>query len=170
MHLALFLPAIVLTAMSSANASPAEFKAVKPFVSSFYDWYPAAAANYHKGPACRIALKQRPGLFGKQLLKALGDDLAAQAKVREEIVGIDWDPFLWSQDPYEQYRVGQISERAGKYYVDVHSLQDGLLSKTPDVVAIVGNEGNNLVFLDFKNPDGASLLMTLKKLKQSRAK
>jgi hypothetical protein len=170
MHPTLIMPAIVITAAGSGHAFVSEIMAVEPFVSSFYGWYSATAASHDKGPACRVALKRRPELFGKRLLKALSDDLAAQAKVHGEIVGIDWNPFLCSQDPYEQYRVGQISPREGKYYVDVHSLQDGVPSTTPDVVAIVGAEGNKLVFLDFQNPDGVSLLLTLQRLKQSRSK
>jgi hypothetical protein len=50
--------------------------------------------------AWNLAIKTKSSVFSPQLALALKEDSAAQAKAEGEIVGLDFDPFLNSQDPW----------------------------------------------------------------------
>src|SRR5262245_28119445 len=68
-----------------------------------YDWYVPIEHNNNGSDPIARALKDRAAEFDPQLAQALKDDLAAQAKVSDDIVGIDFDPFLAAQDPSDSY-------------------------------------------------------------------
>jgi hypothetical protein len=55
----------------------------------------------------QIAMEKQGSQFESGLLAALKEDVAAQAAAKGEIVGLDFDPFLNTQDPAESYEVGQ---------------------------------------------------------------
>jgi hypothetical protein len=52
-------------------------------------------------------MEKQGSQFESGLLAALKEDVAAQAAAKGEIVGLDFDPFLNTQDPAESYEVGQ---------------------------------------------------------------
>jgi hypothetical protein len=80
---------------------PAEVHSVRKFVQGFYDWYaPLAAKESDVQP-----LKVRRADFNPELVRALEADRAAQAKVSGYIVGLDWDPYLASQDSGDRYDI-----------------------------------------------------------------
>jgi hypothetical protein len=85
-------------------------------------------------------------------------------------VGIDWDPFLGSQDPDDHYEVGRIVKKGETYRADIHSVSSGKKSAKPSVIAEVGKENGHWVFLDFDSNDGSGLLAALKSLKEDRQK
>src|SRR5437588_560107 len=89
----------------STNRSDIE-KSCRRFVQSFYDWYVTEALKDNGGPASDFALRHRGSVFDPELLQQLKEDSEAQAKAKGEIVGLDFDPFLNSQDPGEQYVAG----------------------------------------------------------------
>jgi hypothetical protein len=80
-------------------------KSCRNFVQQFYDWYV-------KRPELPPALKYRPSAFSPELLRRLKEDGEAQARVRDEIVGLDFDPILYSQDPGGHYVVSRIKLKA----------------------------------------------------------
>jgi hypothetical protein len=121
-------------------------------------------------PAFEIAIKQKPDVFSQKLLNALKEDPAAQAKSPEDIVGIDWDPFLNSQDPEDHYELGSITEKNGSFRVDIHGVRSGARFKKPSVIAEVKQENGRWLFVNFHRTDGSNLLATLRLLKQSRKK
>src|SRR5215212_4808372 len=88
----------------------------RQFVQDFYSWYVPIAMKDHKVPAFVVAIKEKPSLFSPQLLKALQNDADAQAKASGEIVGIDWDPFLNTQDPSRQFEIVQIMHKENGYW------------------------------------------------------
>src|SRR4029077_17549131 len=111
---------------------------VRHFVQNFYDWYAPIARSDRPGPPSDvIAIKSRRSAFTTKLAKALEADEAAQAKVKGDIVGLDFDPFLASQDPGEHYEVGKVSRTGQVFWAEVHSVVDGKMSPKPDVFAEV---------------------------------
>jgi hypothetical protein len=143
---------------------------LREFVQGFYRWYVPIALKDNKVPASDIALKKRPAAFGAELLKALREDSEAAANAPGEIVGIDWDPFLDSQDPDDDYEVGRIVKKGETYRADIHGVESGKKSTEPDVIAEVGKENGHWVFLDFYSTDGTGLRAALKSLKEDRQK
>lgn len=79
--------------------------AADAFVRAFYQGYvPRGLAS---GLAATDSLLlERPTLFVPALLAALRQDAAARAAAVGESDGLDFDPFLNSQDPCERYTVG----------------------------------------------------------------
>jgi hypothetical protein len=84
-------------------------KSLQRFVQDFYDWYVPKAFGDHTGPAWDFALKYRKQAFSSELFRALQEDSDAQAKATD-LVGLDFDPFLNSQDPCEQYEAGDSNQ------------------------------------------------------------
>jgi hypothetical protein len=77
----------------------------KGFVQDFYDWYLKIYTADNKVPAAKIALEKQPGIFSPELFKGLENDFKAQSLATDGISGIDFDPFLDSQDAPSSYKV-----------------------------------------------------------------
>ena len=101
---------------------------------------------------------------------SLREDSQAQAKAHGEIVGIDWDPFLNSQDPEDQYEAVKVTQIGERYFVDVYGLDVGKRHEKPDVVVELRQEAGKWVFVNFHSIDGHNLLASLKSLAESRHK
>ena len=163
-----FLTAVFLSFSIVANA--AGNQEVGPFVQQFYDWYIASAVNgQHKDPACEVALKKKPEVFGAELAHALRADIEAQSKSPHDLVGLDSDPFLNSQDPCEKYEVGAIAKNGATYSVEVFPVCEGQRSKKSRVVAVVAQVNGLWRFVNFKYSDQpGDLLQRLRLLKKER--
>ena len=55
------------------------------------------------GRTADIAVQRKAGLFNPDLVRALKIDSEAQSRAKGELVGIDFDPFVGSQDPADRY-------------------------------------------------------------------
>lgn len=134
------------------------------FAQDFYDWYA------HQGENADRAVKARPTLLAPELLAALRADVAAQARSPDDIVGIDWDPFLNTQDPCNPYRVGQVTRRGDTLLIAVKGFcKDAAPRPGPDVIAEVAWQADRWVFVDFRHAeDRGSLLQDLARLKLAR--
>ena len=94
-----------VTADSAVNRTLPDTAAADAFVSAFYRSF--APRGLASGLAATDSLlNERPTLFAPALLKALRQDAAARAAAVGEIDGLDFEPFLNSQDPCERYTVG----------------------------------------------------------------
>jgi hypothetical protein len=142
--------------------------AASEFVANFYRWYVALAHEDHKEPPFALALRRDASIFSPELLKALGDDASAQAKASGEIVGLDSDPFLNSQDPDELYEVGSVTQKGGHQFFSLHGVSGGRRQSQPSVIAEVEQKSGHWVFVNFHSADGSDLLSVLKKLKAGR--
>jgi hypothetical protein len=169
----LFSLALQVRAQSGTENS----ESVREFVQRFYSWYVPKAVQEHYGPASDLALKYRSHAFSSELLRALKEDSEAQARVKGVIVGLDFDPFLNTQDPCEGYELGNVTRKGNDYWVEVYSVCSGKQSEHPDVVCVVGRKNGNWVFVNFlyKNmmkeyPNSADLLAVLKLLREERQK
>jgi len=157
--------ALIFLALSlKAQDSP------QAFVQNFYNWYTPIALKSQKGPGSDIALRSKALLFSRELAKALREDSQAQAKAQGEIVGIDWDPFLNSQDPEDQYEAAKVTQIGDRYFVDVYGLNSGKRHEKPEVVVELRQDAGKWVFVNFHSVDGHNLLASLKSLSESRHK
>jgi hypothetical protein len=150
---ALSLPVVSLLADTSEREQPANSPG--SFVQSFYDWYVPASNSYQKGLAAKMAVDQRPDFFSAKLLRALKPKLAARG------LGLDFDPFLNSQDPAPRYVVGSVSQDGDHQLVTVFGIMNGRKPARPDVVARVKQENGHWVFTDFRYSNGQSLKKVL---------
>ena len=138
------------------------------FVQGFYAWYAPFAQGEHKGPAFESAIKRNAAIFSEELRRALMSDAAAQSKVSGWIVGVDFDPFLNSQDPANGYQIGKVNKKGSHQLFHLHAVTESRKQPKPTVVAEVEKQSGNWVFVNFHYPDGGDLLSTLKNLSASR--
>jgi hypothetical protein len=82
-------------------------------VQEFYNWYAPITLN-SRTRAWDLALERRSSVLTRELAQLLRADSAAQAKCKE-LVGLDFDPFLASQDPASHYEVGAIRQQRERY-------------------------------------------------------
>jgi len=146
-------------------ASDDEARSAARFTQAFYDWYA------RQGEKFEVALKASPAVFAPELLAAMRADVAAQARNRDDVVGLDWDPFLATQDPCDPYRVDRTTRRGDTILVAVTgTCADRQPRPGPDVIAEVGRFEAHWVFLDFRHAgDAGSLAQDLANLRRERA-
>jgi hypothetical protein len=161
-----FLLSLAVAALQAQEAKPED--PVRKFARDFYRWYVPIAFKGNKVPAFGIAIKQRPSSFSPQLLKALRDDAEAQAKAIGEMVGLDFDPFLNSQDPSNHYVIGQIKLKNDGSWVDIHTSKSEKTHAKSSVIAVVNQSGGHWFFTNFRFPNDGDILETLQILKQDR--
>ncbi|MGA9853198.1 MAG: hypothetical protein WBR15_09735 [Gammaproteobacteria bacterium] len=141
---------------------------VRDFVQAFYGWYVPEALKAQEEPAWNVALKYKSGAFSRELYHALNEDAEAQAKTSGVIVGLDFDPFLNTQEPCRRYEVGKIASQKSSYRIDIFGVCSGKRNEKPDVVAEVAHGNGNLVFTNFVYPAiHSDLLNTLKILRKA---
>jgi len=135
------------------------------FAQAFYDWYRA------RGDEFEGAVRDSPAAFEPSLLQAIKADLEAQARSPDEVVGLDWDPILNTQDPCDPYRVQGTTRRGDTVLVSVQgTCADREPQVGPDVIAEIGRDGGRWVFLDFRHGgDAGSLRQDLLRLQEGRA-
>jgi hypothetical protein len=139
------------------------------YVQRFLDWYVPVARKSNRGPAWALALKHESSAFSPDIVRALEADLRAQAKVKDEVVGLDGDPFLDSQDLCERYEAGGVVRSGNVVRVDVRGVCAGKRSPKPDVVAELVERNGAWVFANFLYPDEhTGLLAVLRKLAEDR--
>ncbi|SRR5487761_48224 len=151
------------------NGKTAE--AVKGFVQGFYNWYVPEAVKTQQEPVWNVALKYKRSAFSPALFRALKEDSEAQAKASGEIVGLDFDPFLNTQDPCDRYEVGTATPQEAGYRIEIYGVCSGKRNAKPDVIAELARRDSSWVFTNFRYPAiGRDLLSTLKTLQEQRQK
>lgn len=160
---ALCLVAIFAVAMFSSLKLTADSTApsARAFVSRFYKWYVPQALQDRAEPTWHIALKKKGEKFAPPLARLLRADWAAQDKC-EDLVGLDFDPFLNSQDPAQHYEVGEITHQGNIYKAEIYSVQEGQRGSKPDVSASLKRSDGRWMFINFCYPDGGDLVIILK--------
>jgi hypothetical protein len=167
------LACLVLAAATPAVAQRPQqpsTRALPQYVQRFYDWYVPRAHQRTQHPAYWEALSFKASFLAHPLLRALRADSAAQAHAPGEQVGLDFDPFVNSQDPCERYEVGATTHRNQSYWVEVHGICGGRRHPTPDVTVDVVLVNQAWVFVDFHYPNmHTDLLAVLQTLHQARS-
>ncbi len=164
MNRAILIPAIMAFSLGQNCFANQTEELIRKTVTDFYVWYVPLALENHKERSSNIALRIKPELFHPFLLAALKKDAEAQAAAKGEIDGLDFDPFLHTQDPAPSYSVGSIQKWQGLYWVEIYARdregKRGILAVTPQVAV----EDGNCVFVDFYYPKGGHLRDILRRL------
>lgn len=161
--------AVPASSQAPPKASRSDEASCRRFVQEFYAWYSPQALKEHAGRTSDVALRERGSSFSGELLKLLKEDSAAQSKA-DEIVGLDFDPFLASQDPADRYVVGKITRKGNSYWVEVSGIVQGKKSTQPDVVAELVPSQGRWIFVNFHYREGRqrNLQAILKSLAKER--
>ena len=150
-------------------------KSCREFVETFYAWYVAKALSHGPVPASDVTLKDKPYVFSSELFQQLSEDSDAQEKAPGDLVGLDFDPFLDTQEgPAERYVAERITRKGGRYWVEVHGVRDGKESGSPDVTPELILKDGRWIFVNFHYQDPSrpgwswDLLRELKDLRRYR--
>jgi len=147
--------ALTLIAVANAPAQstkPASQATVRNSVQKFYDWY-APYANRPKSFMPWMRALRRKGLaFSPELTRALRRDSVAQARAKGELVGLDYDPLLNSQDPCRRYTVSSVTRRASTFSVEVRGAGGCGRHTTPDVVMELRQSAGRLEVVNVRDP------------------
>jgi len=155
-------------AQARTNDSPSE--SARRFVQNFYDWYAPGAVKASSGNR-EFNWRTKAVDFDPTLFRALREDEDAQANAKE-IVGIDFDPFLSSQDPCVPYKAQKVVRKGDHYFVDVDAECENVTTERPTVTAELAERSGRWVFVNFHYPDpkpaGSDLLSILKENRKDR--
>jgi len=132
----------------------------RKFVQDFYDWYVPVALQHHNEPASNIALRMKPSAFDPKLLRLLRRDFEAQSHA-SEIVGLDFDPFLDTQDPSERLTIQKVEKNGADCLVSVHSLSP---DEVRELVAEVKFSDGRWRFANFHYSEGKKRWNLIKEL------
>jgi hypothetical protein len=149
--------------------------ACKAYVQKFFDYYLKEAGRESKETADIRAIKSKNFAFSEELKTQLKADDAAAAKSPGEIVGLDFDPFLNSQEQPEHYVAEKVSHKGDHYLVSVYSVSGGKKEAKPAVTPELELKNKQWTFVNFHYdksdvPDNENLLLILKALRAERAK
>lgn len=153
-------------ARSQQKPSATPEQSCRKYVQSFYDWYVPQIMKTEN--TYELVLRGKsPASFSPLLLRQLKEDEAAEANPGE-IVGLDFDPFLNSQDPSETFKVTKAKVTADKCSVEVRGISSGVNNEEvhPELLLVNGA----WQFVNFRYEQNADLLSMLKSLKAERQK
>lgn len=162
------------------------------FVQKFYDWYIVREKELRDSPkdVMEVAMKEKRSCFSPELLKALQEDVTAAHKSPGEIVGLDFDPILNSQEYPGRYVVAKVHARGDfltprqqspslalsgsgqmlnvAYLVDVFDVRDGKKEAKPTVTPELVSKNGHWIFTNF-HYEKDNLLNVLEQLKKERS-
>ncbi len=161
---------LALPALAQPAPAPPEAEAARKAAQAFYDWYAAMAMKSSKEPAFERALREKRAALTEDLAKALAADAAAQKAVPDDIVGLDWDPFLNAQDSHPRYAAGAVRAEGKGFLVAMHGVTGG--KKGAEVLFVVEMvpKGGTFVIGNVRGPKGGDLMTSLKGLAEERKK
>jgi len=155
-----FAPAYAATSDGEATQS------VRQFVEAFYDWYVPKALSSSPGPPWGAALQARPSSFSTELAYLLRKAIREQAQTKGAISGLDFDPFLSTQDPDDHYNVGNVVKKGESYWVSIYG-GSAERSQSPALVAEVKRADGRWQFTNFRYPSGKDLVSLLRVITHS---
>lgn len=162
------LPLAPLGAIA-ADPTPG-FRSAQAFVQDFYTWYGREEKRDHTVDLDEFAIKTKSKLFSAEIIQGLKEDEAAQAKVPDEVVGLDFDPITNSQEDCSPFKVGAVNAADAGYRVMVFDSCTDTTPAKPAVIAAVEKRDGAWVFVDFIYPGQGDLFSVLKALKDERGK
>jgi hypothetical protein len=172
----LFIALAVSSPLQAQVKNPRDIqKSCRDFVQGFYDWYVPKVLKEGSVRASDLALKYKGNSFDSHLSRQLREDSEAQTKVTGEIVGLDFDPFLNSQDPDERYVAGKVTLNGGRYWVEVYAVRPGMKSEKPVVMPELARKDGRWLFVNFhypnsERPETENLLRVLQNFREGRQK
>jgi len=163
----LFLCICLMTISVGLYAQDEEqsIEVVRHFVQDFYNWYAPLVLKTDTDIAWERLLKEKPLVLDSNLIHLIGNDYREQAKAKGVIVGIDFDPFLNSQDPSATYVAGKVSGNENVFRVEVRERRSDGGADNAELVAEVSRINGKWRFTNFyygKNRDLVSILKAQK--------
>jgi Protein of unknown function (DUF3828) len=158
----------VISVPTEISSQKSEIKSVRAFAQSFYDWYVQVVSKENSTPAWILAIRQKRSLFSDRLVKALNEESEEQGNSQGALEGLDFDPFLNSQDPSGKYQIGEVKWSGGHYDVEVRSFSEGKSPGRPSLIAEVSSGRGHLWFRNFRYEQNQDLLGVLKRFKTNR--
>lgn len=119
------------------------------FVQGFYDWYVPIAFNGRSTPAYSIAIGKKGDIFSPELKSQLQANSKIYAGQGDSIKSLDFDPFLFSQDPWPEYKATGAVLAGEKCYVSVGAVSSGKVSEISNLRAVSEKRNEKWVFVDF---------------------
>jgi hypothetical protein len=114
------LGALVVTCIAAQIPSaPQNSSSCRQFANEFYAWYVPLTQKTGNGRPWDLALHRKAEMSSPALFQALNLDSEAAARAKGEIVGIDFDPFVGSQDPYDHYEARHVTWVGNRCSVDI---------------------------------------------------
>jgi hypothetical protein len=133
-------------------------------VRSFYRWYVPLALKDQPLPAWEIAVKDRGRAFNSELLEGLKEESRIQIELQD--AGLDFDPFLNSQDPSDRYIVGNTRlEGEDRCWAKVYGAPSGRKNQKAAVKAELVLKNGHWLFANFhyQKSDLLRLLQSLRR-------
>lgn len=131
------------------------------FVEGFYLWYVPHNMSGDSIAERSKHLRLIRSELSPQLAKLLEEDFEAQAKCRD-LIGLDFDPFLYTQEPAQHYKVGRTVQTKTGYRAYIYRLEYGQRADMADVIAEFTQRDGHWYFVNFYYPGGSDLLTQLK--------
>ena len=156
--------AMSLLSFPAAASETTKEASVRDFVQAFYGWYVPASRDARGMHPTDMAIKARGAAFSAPLMAAFKKDLAEKRKAEGEVAGLEFDPFLNSQDPYDRYEVGAVRRKNEHYWVEVFGVQAGKRSAKPDVTPELVYKNGNWIFVNFQYSGTSNLAAILRQL------
>jgi hypothetical protein len=157
---------------ASAPIGADEGAACRQFAQSFYDWYVPLTQKEGSGLPWNVVLERKGDVLAPDLFQGLKVDSDAQAQAKGDLVGIDFDPFVGSQDPSDRYEARRVTWTGDRCSVEVWPASPAdTAEKTtkPDVIAELAREKGRWRFHNFRYPELKSdLLGVLAQLREDR--
>lgn len=151
---------VLIAALARPSDAQGPRDSVLQFVQSFLTWYVPIALATQEGPSSNAVLAQEKWL-SPELRAALRADSAAQARADGVIVGLDFDPFLDTQDPWQRYEARSVSRKGRRYFISIYGFRDDNNMARLEVIAEVARRNGSWVFTNFHYPKEHTDLVTV---------
>ena len=129
-------------------------KSCREFVQGFYDWYFDRLNSENKGQSNTSTLddvlRLKPELLTARLRQMLKEDREAASKNHDEIVGLDFDPYINAQDWDGKYSVESATVRGSSCRALAWGMDGG--AKKEIVVPELEFTDGKWVFANFHYP------------------
>ena len=137
-------------AQQRADVAP---DSVRNVVQRFYDWYLPRAANPRGRDMVMAAATHGPIAFDAELVRWLRIDSTARASAKDEVNGLDGDPYLNAQDPCDSYSAQNAKPAGQSFMVPVLGKGGCAPHTVPDVIVEIANRGGRWTILEFRDPN-----------------
>jgi len=118
------------------------YNSCQNFVQNFYDWYVPATLDESGILASNVAIKEKEYKFDPILLGLLKEESKKHFKKNGDISGLDFDPFLATQDPYPKYNVLKATIKNDICFAEIEAMSlSGVWKGVSVVVELKFNEG-----------------------------
>ncbi len=135
------------------------------FVQDFVHWYLPLAIKNDAVPSWTVAIRTRRSIFSKTLYEQLRCDAVAE-KEHEDVVGLDFDPFLYSQDPDTDYAVKMVNKNGNIYRISISPKNSPNVKEYSIVDLSFGIGGWKIENVEY--PGSGTLLSALAALRKER--